>query len=53
MGKVQWSDSLSVNIQEIDLQHRQLVSLIADLEAARAEAKGKDILERAIKELNT
>jgi len=53
MTRVQWTDKLSVNIQEIDLQHRQLISLIADLESALAEGKGKEILERTITELNT
>jgi hemerythrin-like metal-binding protein len=53
MGKVQWSDALSVNIQEIDLQHRHLVNLIAELETALGEGKGKDVLGLVIKELNT
>ncbi|WP_243364492.1 bacteriohemerythrin [Fundidesulfovibrio terrae] len=52
MAKVQWSEELSVNIQEIDLQHRQLVALIAELETALAEGHGKDVLGGVIKELN-
>lgn len=53
MAVVQWSDALSVNIQEIDLQHRQLVELIVALETAMNDGADKEIMGRVIRELNT
>ncbi|MFP5222567.1 MAG: bacteriohemerythrin [Acidobacteriota bacterium] len=53
MASVQWSDTLSVNIQEIDLQHRQLIELVAELEKALADGVDKEIMGRVIRELNT
>ncbi len=52
MTAIAWTDDLSVNIQEIDLQHRHLVELFGDLDKALAEGADKDILGRVLKELN-
>jgi len=48
-----WSDSLSVNNQEIDQQHMRLISLIADLDQAFQAGAAKELLARVIRELNT
>lgn len=53
MASVQWSDTLSVNIPEIDLQHRQLIDLMAELEKALENGADKEIIGRVIRELNT
>lgn len=47
-----WNESLSVHIQEIDLQHMRLVSLLADLDAAHAAGAEREIMARVIRELN-
>ncbi|HRD86913.1 MAG: hemerythrin family protein [Candidatus Accumulibacter sp.] len=47
---IQWSDEFSVNIQEVDEQHKVLVSLLNDLHRAIREHHGKatsrEILDR-------
>jgi len=53
MSQIQWTGKLSVDIQEIDLQHRHLIGLIAELENAMAIGADKDILGKVIRELNT
>jgi len=53
MASVQWSDALSVNIPEIDLQHRQMIALVAELEKALEDGADKEIMGRVIRELNT
>lgn len=52
MSPIEWSEDLSVNIQEIDLQHRQLVALVGDLEKALDTGADKQIMGRVIRELN-
>lgn len=52
MPPIQWSDELSVNIQEIDIQHRQLVDLLADLEATLDKGADREMMTRVIRELN-
>jgi hemerythrin len=44
MTLIEWSDNLSVNIDEIDSQHQQLVGLINDLNDAMRERKAKEAL---------
>lgn len=44
MGIIQWSESLSVNVAEIDRQHQKLIGMINDLNAAMLEGKGRDVL---------
>jgi hemerythrin-like metal-binding protein len=52
MSTIHWSDDLLVNIQEIDLQHRQLFNLFGELEKAVALGAGRQSLDRVIRELN-
>ena len=42
MAIIQWNDSLSVNVVEIDKQHQKLVAMINDLNDAMRQGKGKD-----------
>ena len=51
MGFMNWSPELSVNVKEIDAQHQRLIELINELHDAMEERKGKDVLEKIIKEL--
>ena len=51
MGAIQWSDSFSVQVLEIDNQHKKLITLIADLETAMSSGKGKDVLGKIVNEL--
>ncbi|MDR3625341.1 MAG: bacteriohemerythrin [Ignavibacteriaceae bacterium] len=51
MPLVRWSDDYSVSIKEIDDQHKKLFDLINDLHDAMKAGKGKDILEKVLKEL--
>jgi hemerythrin len=44
MALIEWSDQLSVGIQEIDKQHKILVDLINDLHQAMRERKAKEAL---------
>ena len=41
---IQWDNSLSVNVAEIDLQHQRLVKIINGLNDAMRVGKSKDIL---------
>lgn len=41
----QWDKSLSVGIEEIDEQHRQLIGILHTLEEAMNQGKGKDVVE--------
>jgi len=52
MAVLEWSPALSVNIQEIDLQHRQLVELVAALRNAHSTGAAKDIMVPVIRRLN-
>ena len=53
MARIEWTSSLSVNIQDIDLQHRQLVELIAELQEAHAQGAAKDLMLPAFRKLNS
>ena len=48
MALINWSDSLSVNVNEIDLQHRKLIDMINELNEAMKIGKGKDSLGKII-----
>lgn len=52
MRPIVWSEALSVHIQEIDLQHRHLIGLVAGLQKAQ-EAGGGGVLSGVLRELNT
>jgi hemerythrin len=51
MPLIQWTDALSVNVGEIDRQHRKLIGLINDLSEAMSRKKGKEAVERTLKGL--
>ncbi|MGM0498451.1 MAG: bacteriohemerythrin [Bacteroidota bacterium] len=51
MSFFQWKDSMSVEIDEIDKQHMQLVSLIDNLYNAMAQGKGQEELDTIFGEL--
>ena len=51
MALFTWNDSYSVNIREIDDQHKILVKLINDLHDAMKVGKGKEVMGTTIKEL--
>jgi len=48
MAMIQWNNSLSVNVAEIDRQHQRLVEILNDLTDAMRQGKGKDILGKII-----
>ena len=48
MALIQWNDSFSVNVVEIDRQHQKLVGMINDLTDAMRQGKSKDILGKII-----
>ena len=48
MTLIDWDESMSVNIAEIDQQHQQLIAIINDLFDAMTEGKGKDVLEEIV-----
>ncbi|HUI30475.1 MAG TPA: bacteriohemerythrin [Candidatus Acidoferrales bacterium] len=51
MPFIEWSQDLSVNIDEIDDQHRKLVDLINLLYDSMKEGKGKDELGKILNDL--
>lgn len=51
MALIQWNDSFSVNVVEIDKQHQKLVEMINALNDAMSQGKGKNVLGNIINEL--
>lgn len=51
MPLLEWKDEYSVDIEEIDLQHKKIIELINILYEAMNEHKTKDVLEEIIMEL--
>ncbi|HTG01692.1 MAG TPA: bacteriohemerythrin [Nitrospirota bacterium] len=51
MAYVQWSSKYSVQVPEIDEQHKKLVDLINEMYDAMGEGKGGEMLGRVITEL--
>jgi hemerythrin len=51
MPLMQWSDSLSVGVQEIDAQHKNLVLYLNDLNFAMSQGKGKEVLKSLLTRL--
>ena len=44
MPLIEWTKKLSVNIAEIDTEHRRIIEFINELDAAMKQGKGKDVL---------
>jgi hemerythrin len=51
MAIMTWSEALSVNIKEIDDQHKKLVDLINQLHAAMLKGEGKIVVGPILSEL--
>ncbi len=52
MPLIEWSDEYSVQIKEIDAQHKKLAGMINDLHSAMAQGKGKDALGKTLELLS-
>ncbi len=46
-----WSDKYSVNVKEIDDQHKKLIALLNELHGAMSVGKGKDAMSAVLKNL--
>jgi hemerythrin len=53
MAVINWDDSLSVGVEEIDRQHKKLIGMVNDLDDAMRKGKGKDVLGTIIEKMNT
>lgn len=51
MGFLDWNDSYSLGIAEIDMQHKKLVALIVKLYEAMSKAKANDVVGSILTEL--
>ena len=51
MSLIQWSETLSVNVVEIDRQHKILIQIINDLNEAMRQRQGKEVMEKTIEGL--
>ncbi|GAB4177975.1 MAG: bacteriohemerythrin [Calditrichia bacterium] len=51
MALIEWNDTLSVKVHEIDLQHKKLVALINELNDAMRQGKGKEVVGKIINDL--
>lgn len=51
MSFLTWSDEYSVNIKEIDNQHRKLIEIINQLHEAMTEGKGGSVLDDTLQRL--
>ncbi len=53
MSLINWSDDLSVGVDEFDSQHKVLIKMINDLSGAMRQGKGKDVINEIINGLIT
>ncbi len=51
MSAITWNDKMSVNVAEIDKQHKKLIDIINSLSEAMKSGKGKDVIGKIIKQL--
>ncbi len=51
MELIRWKNEYSVNVQEIDEQHKKLIALINRLADAMSIGKGKDVLDGVMAEM--
>jgi len=48
MAYVEWTDDFSVNVEEIDAQHKKLITMLNTLHEALLSNKGKDVYKNVI-----
>lgn len=48
MAYMSWSEELSANVEEIDLQHQQLLDMLNELHTAMMERRGNQALEEIL-----
>lgn len=53
MALLNWKDEYSVNIKEIDTQHKKLIEMINQLHDAMKEQRGKEALKPVLQQLIT
>lgn len=53
MAFINWTDSLSVGVSEMDNQHKRLIAMINDLSEAMKMGKGKEALGKILSGLIT
>ena len=51
MALITWNDGLSVGLPEIDRQHKNLISIINDLDEATRAGKAKDVVSKVLDDL--
>lgn len=51
MPLIQWDNHLSVQVGELDDQHKRLIKMINDLQDAMRAGKGKDVVGKILNEL--
>ena len=51
MAIISWSDEYSVGVKDMDEQHKKLIGMINELNEAMKSGKGKDIMEKILKNL--
>lgn len=51
MALIDWNDSLSVKVTEIDQQHKKLIALINELNEAMKQGKGMELLGKIVTNL--
>lgn len=52
MALINWDNSLSVNVEEIDRQHKKLIGMINGLNDAMRSGRAKDVMGMIINDLN-
>ena len=48
MALLNWDSSLSVNVAEIDKQHKKLINMINELNEAMKRGEGKNVIEKTL-----
>jgi hemerythrin len=48
MALIQWNEALSVQVAEIDGQHKRLIAMIGELDGAMREGKGRDVMGKIV-----